>query len=164
MFDKKSIFPKIKKSISSFFINEKGNISKSSLLKAGIIATALSLSVPLNSEDASAHAQCHRDSSVFTKCVDDSRWVEPDLDYDPDSASLKATAHCSSHDNHGSSHTDCGCHGGTTTTPCNTPNHSNNLKLDNAGTAIVATHEHNISDINKFSITIKAPTMSGHDF
>jgi hypothetical protein len=59
--------PKIKKTVRSFLLGEEGKISKTSLVKLGVIATSLVGISSLNSKEATAcHGSTHKNMGCFS--------------------------------------------------------------------------------------------------
>ena len=86
--------PKIKKTINAFLVGEDGKISKQSIIKAGVVLTAVSLGV-LSSANAGTHANTdHQDVTPHTNNP------QPQLTYSGEDSGVATTAH-SHHTSHG---------------------------------------------------------------
>lgn len=125
--------PTIKKTISSFLLNEEGKISKHSLLKLGILALGATVLTSLISKGASAghgSANCHQNGHASGNL--DSRSV---------------SKHCSGYDEtcHGhSAHGQCVTH-----VNCPACQHANNLNLvASSGGVVTVQHTHNAPAID----------------
>jgi len=129
-------FPELKKKVKSFFLDEEGNISKSSLLKIGAISVFISAFL---SEGAEARASCKWHGSGF--CTPDSSVsmnAIPELEFTDNEIHW-------SHDRW-DSHDNCNGHAnGTKSVTLNPASHGNKISIFTENTQIKAQHEHSIS-------------------
>lgn len=157
----KMIFPKIKREVMKFFLNEDAKVTKDAIFKIGVIAllAGSASGVKADTADCSCH-QSAVDLSASPKhpggdhCNDNKvqGYTYAHLNsYDGDIQGVDEISQCYGHDNHKSGA--CGGGGQFIDDDCpadglkgDVKDHGNSLKLDNVGTAIVAQHEHSVCE------------------